>query len=69
LKAYNLEDKNELEEFIKGDVKEVIVPGTNKKVPYDPLKRIGVGISKLGTSKATSVGAYAFALNALDEKT
>jgi predicted NBD/HSP70 family sugar kinase len=34
----------------------------------DPLQRIGVGISRLGTSKAVAVGAYAFALSALDGK-
>ena len=35
---------------------------------YDPQKRIGVMISKLGASKAISVGAYAFALSQLDQE-
>ena len=32
-----------------------------------PQKRTGVMISKLGASKAISVGAYAYALSRLDE--
>jgi glucokinase len=68
LRAYNLEDEKERVEFFKGDVREIAVPGTGKTMLYDPLKRIGVGLSVLGTSKAISVGAYAFALHALDTK-
>jgi hypothetical protein len=35
---------------------------------YDPAPRIGVGLSRLGTSGATMLGAYAFALARLDGK-
>ena len=35
---------------------------------YDPLQRVGVGISRLGTSEAVAIGAYAFALRKLDAK-
>jgi len=42
------------------------VPGTTQKVIYDSAKRIGIVLSKLGASKAIALGAYAFALNALD---
>ncbi|MFH1195133.1 MAG: ROK family protein [bacterium] len=66
--TYNLEDKNDLKKFLTGDKTEITVPGTNKKIVYDPQKRIGVGISKLGTSSAVSIGAYVFALHALDKK-
>ena len=44
----------------------VKVYGTDKTVTYDPQKRIGVMISKIGASKAISVGAYDFALAQLD---
>ena len=44
------------------------VYGTDRYVAYDPQKRIGVMISKLGASKAISVGAYAFALSQLDSR-
>lgn len=68
LKTYNLEDEKELSSFLSGDKCEIKVPMFDKKVVYDPLKRIGVGVSKLGTSKAVSIGAYSFALNALDKE-
>ncbi len=65
MKAYNLEDPEELKEFLVGEKKTITIPGTNKTITYDPLKRTGVGISRLGTSKATAIGAYAFALSQL----
>ena len=64
-RTFNLEDAQDLEVFIKGEQKEVQVPGSSYKLFYDPLRRVGVGVSRLGTSKAVAVGAYAFALNAL----
>jgi glucokinase len=64
--AYNLEDATELEQFLKGDPHEVPVPGTNRTVRYDRLPRVGIGISRLGTSVATGIGSYAFALRSLD---
>jgi len=33
---------------------------------HDPLPRGGIGISRLGTSDAIAIGAYAFALQKLD---
>jgi glucokinase len=64
--AFNLEDPGERERFVAGEVKEVTVPGSTRTVTYDPLERVGVGLSRLGTSKAVALGAYAFALTALD---
>lgn len=64
--VYNLEDEGQLSRFLKGSSKEIFIYGTNKKIKYDPEMRIGVGISKIGTSKAISIGAYSFALNSLD---
>jgi glucokinase len=52
--------------FIRGQAREIAVPDSDRKVIYDPLKRIGVGLSRLGTSRAVSIGAYAFALHMLD---
>jgi glucokinase len=68
VKVYNLEDEKETGLFIKGAQKEITVPYSSKIVSYDPLQRVGIGISKLDTSKAVSIGAYAFALTALDKK-
>ncbi|HJV48686.1 MAG TPA: ROK family protein [Geothrix sp.] len=66
VRAFNLEDPIERREFFQAEVRQIPVPGSTRTVPYDPLKRIGVGISRLGTSRATAVGAYAFALAQLD---
>jgi glucokinase len=68
MKAYNLDNVQELDEFIMGNSSLVNVPGTTKMVNYDSAKRIGIAISKLGASKAIALGAYAFALNLLDSE-
>ena len=64
--AFNLEDAAARAAFLKGEAREVPVPGSNRKVAYDPLQRVGVGLSRLGTSRAVAIGAYAFALGELD---
>ena len=64
--AFNLEDPAGLSAFLKSSSIEIPVPFTDKKVLFDPLKKIGVGISRLGTSAAVSIGAYAYALARLD---
>jgi len=66
LKTYNLDDQNQLKQFLQGDKTEIIVPFSEHKILFDPQKRIGVGISKLGTSKAVAIGASAYALQKLD---
>ncbi|MGD1007070.1 MAG: ROK family protein [Ignavibacteriaceae bacterium] len=65
--VYNLEDDAGLQKFVKSNSKEISVYGTDEKVTYDPSQKIGVGISEIGTSKAISIGAYAFALNKMDQ--
>jgi glucokinase len=67
-KAYNLEDKVQEEAFYRGGVSLVKIPGTDKEVIYNKDKKIGIAISKLGASRAVSIGAYAFALNEIDKK-
>ena len=67
-KAFNLEDKAQLKKFLKGETSEITVPGTSRKVKYDSLQRLGVGMTRLGTSEAVAIGACAFALRKLDEK-
>ena len=67
-RAFNLEDPGQLEEFLKGETRELAVPGSARTLKFDRLQRTGVGISRLGTSEATAIGAYAFALGRLDER-
>jgi glucokinase len=64
-RAFNLEDPAQLETFLQGDRKEITIPGTDRKLQYDPLARIGLGMTRLGTSEAVAIGAYAFALQKL----
>ena len=66
MKVFNLDYPAEFEEFAKGNPKSIVVRGTDLTVEYDDMKRIGVTFSKLGASKAISVGAYAFALSEID---
>ena len=68
VRAFNLEDPAERAAFVKGSAREVVIPGSARRVAYDPLKRIGIGLSRLGTSRATALGAYAFALASLDAR-
>lgn len=68
MKAFNLENPAEREPFVTGERREVTVPRSKRTITYDPLERIGVGLSRLGTSKAVALGAYAFALSALDAR-
>jgi hypothetical protein len=57
-----------MKEFTKGSAKEIKVYDSEKTVKYDSETRIGVGISEIGTSRAISLRAYAFALNSLDKR-
>ena len=66
-KVYNLEQEEDLNKFLIGSTKTITVLGSDKTMMYDPYPRIGVGISKIGTNKAISLGAYAYALNMLGE--
>ena len=58
-------DPDQVEVFLTGDTKELAIPGGSRTVRFDALQRIGVGISRLGTSEATAIGAYEFALRRL----
>ncbi len=64
-RSFNLEDAGEREAFLRGDVREVKIPGSQHVIRYDPMQRTGVGISRLGTSEAVAIGAYAYALSKL----
>jgi glucokinase len=65
--AFNLEDPAQINRFLAGETREIAIPGSQKKIVHDPLQRIGVGISRLGTTEAVAIGAYAFALHRLNQ--
>jgi glucokinase len=68
MRVFNLEDPTQRAPFVTGERREVTVPGSTRTVVFDPLERIGVGLSRLGTSHAVALGAHAFALSALDAR-
>jgi hypothetical protein len=65
--VFDLDDENEFARFVAGASRPLAVYGTNTYVDYDPMKRTGVIVSKLGASKAISVGAYVYALSEIDK--
>jgi len=66
--AFNLEDPAGRESFLRGAVRTVEVPGSGRRISYDPMRRTAVGITRLGTSEAVAVGAYAYALRELENR-
>ncbi len=63
--AYNLENAAERDAFLHQATRPIPVPGSDRTVEYDPLPRTGIGLSRLGTSRAVAIGASAFALGRL----
>ena len=63
--VFNLEDPDQLERFLHPEACEIRAPGTQRTIRFDRELRTGVGMSRLGTSNAISIGAYAFALRQL----
>lgn len=68
LTVFNLEDPRQRAEFVKGRATQVQVPNSSRAIPYDPQKRVGVAVSKLGAAKATSLGAYAYAVHRISAR-
>lgn len=64
-RPFNLEDPAQLQAFLAGSTREISVPGSGRVIRFDGLQRIGIGVTRLGTSEATSIGAYAIALDGL----
>lgn len=66
-KVYDLTNETEQTDFVKNNQLEIKVPFTDQFVKYDASPKIGVGISKIGTSEAISLGAYAYAVSQLEK--
>lgn len=68
VKTFNLENPEESSKFYQNNPKMVKVPNSNHQVPYNWQKNVGIGLTRLGTSKAVAIGAYAFALNSINSR-
>ena len=66
--AYNLENATECLRFAEKTGKMITVPFSDEQVWYDASKRVGIGVTKLGTSSAVAIGAYAFAMQQLEKQ-
>jgi glucokinase len=63
--VFDLTDPADKEIFLLDESAEVEVPGSARKVRYEKTRKTGVTVSALGTGRAVSLGAYAYALSAL----
>ncbi|GAB6008656.1 ROK family protein [Dysgonomonas reticulitermitis] len=66
--VYNLNDENDFTKFLTNKTAKVKIPDTETYVDYNYIKQSGILLSTLGTNKAVSLGAYAFALQQLDKQ-
>lgn len=67
-KLFYTDDPVELAEFVKGDIREIKVPHSDRRITYDPMSRVAVGFSQIGTSRAISIGAYAYSVIRLNKQ-
>ena len=66
-KVFNMSDPVDRAEFLNWEKTEIAVPGSGEKIAYHGEARIPLGLSSIGTSRAISLGAYAYALKQLDQ--
>lgn len=66
MSVFDLDNEEEFKKFAEGEARQIEVYGSDRTVTYDPMKRTGIMISRLGASKAISIGAYTYALAQLD---
>ena len=66
MEVADIDDMAEREAFVMDGSKTVKVPFTNKEVRYSVDKKTAIGVSRLGTSRAVAIGAYALALSEID---
>lgn len=64
-RIFNLDEEADRNSFYADYSKELPIPGTNKTIAYDPMPRLAVATSRIGASRAISLGAYAFALSSI----
>lgn len=66
-KVFNLEDPTVFDLFANGESKRIAIPGSSKTMEFDGLPRTGIARSEMDGSLAISLGAYALALQKLEE--
>ncbi len=66
--AYDLDKPGECADFVREKSLLVGVPGSDARVRYHHVRQTPVVCSKLGASRAISLGAYAYAISELDRR-
>jgi glucokinase len=66
-RALNLDNPEDRATFLRGDLRELRVPLSSRAILHDATKAVGVGVTRLGTARAVSIGAYALALTRMDD--
>lgn len=64
----NLDNDDECARFLAEKGTPVTVPQSGETLAYLPQPMLGVGTSRIGTSRAIALGAHAFALRELDKE-
>ena len=67
MRVFDLDNDDEFAIFVTGSSRTIPISGTDRTAIYDPMKRTGISISKIGASKAISIGAYNYALAQIDK--
>lgn len=60
--VYNLKNPNCYTDFMANEEVKIAIPNTEEEISYSPIKKVGIGITTLGTSDAVAIGAHSFAL-------
>lgn len=68
MRIYDLQKSDEMETFLSKKNNEVKVPESERKVAYQTERQTGVILSKLGASRAISLGAYWLAISELEKR-
>jgi glucokinase len=61
----DLDDPDGLAALVGDPVRELAIPGTDQTIAGAPRKLTGIGVTRLGTTAAIALGAYAHALSEL----
>jgi glucokinase len=67
-RAFNFDELDQRDRFLAGNVTELVLPGSSRKIYHEKMPRTAVGVSRLGTTEAITLGAYVFALRHLDDR-
>ena len=66
--AYFIDNRSDYSRFLENSGATVKIPFSDKLVTYNKIKKIPIGMSRLGTSEAIWLGSYMTAIDYLDKK-